>query len=281
MNKFVSDIKELILRFQDDDVPAMASMLTYSLIVSFFPFIIFLMTLAGYSSLRAEDVLSGMRAMLPEEAYELVSKTVSEVLGRKNVHLLSISLLFTIFAASNGFTAVIKGLNKAYDEEEKRSFIKIQFISVCCTLGITVVIIISVLLLVFGQLLSNSIASRWNFSFIYSFLWTISRYIIILFSMITVFAFLYKYTPSRKLNMREVMPGTMFASAGWLIVSLGFAFYINNFQNYSIIYGSIGAVFILLNWLFFTSIVIMLGGEINATLAFDKEGKKKPKGKDY
>lgn len=281
MKLLTKEAKELIFRFKDDDVMAMASMLAYSLLLSFFPFIIFLMTLAGYSSLKAEDFLSGMEQLLPETAYELVSKTAYEIFGRKNVNLLSFSLIFTIFSASGGFNAVIKGLNKAYDEEEKRSFIKTQILALCCTLGITLIIILTVLLLVFGEVISASMAARWNYSFIYIFLWNLFRYIIILLSLVIVFALLYKFTPCRRLSFMEVLPGTIFASAGWIIISLGFTFYVNNFGNYSRTYGSIGAVIVLLTWLFLTAIIIIMGGEINATLAFEKEGKKKPKGKDY
>lgn len=277
MKQLIKEIKELIFRFREDDVLAMASMLAYSLLLSFFPFIIFLMTLAGYSSLKAEEVLSGIEQILPETAFQLVSKTAYEVFGRKNVHLLSFSLLFTIFAASGGFNAVIKGLNKAYNEKEDRSFIKVQFVALCCTLGITFIIIVTILLLVFGQLLSASMAARWNYSFIYVFIWNILRYLVILFSLIIVFALLYKFTPSRAIKFGEVMPGTICASAGWIIVSLGFAFYVNNFGNYSKTYGSIGAVIVLLTWLFLTSIIIVLGGEINATLAFEREGRGKEK----
>lgn len=270
MKLFIKKMKELIYRFKNDDVLAMASMLAYSLLLSFFPFIIFLMTLAGYSSLKADEVLSGIKEILPETAYQLVSKTAYEIFGRKNAHLLSFSLLFTIFSASGGFNAVIKGLNKAYNEKEDRSFIKVQFVSLLCTIGITLIIIITVLLLVFGELLSVSIAARWNYSLLYMFLWNFLRYIVILCSLVIIFALLYKYTPSRRLTFKKVMPGTVFASAGWIIVSLGFAFYVNNFGSYSKAYGSIGAVIVLLMWLFLTSIIIILGGEINAALDLEK-----------
>jgi len=112
-------------------------------------------------------------------------------------------------------------------------------------------------------------------------LWDVFRYFIILCVMVLIFAALYRYTPSKRLSWREVFPGSVFATIGWVIVSVGFSFYVNNFGNYSRLYGSIGAVIILLTWLFLTSIIIILGGEVNATLAFDREGKEKPVGKKY
>ena len=96
-----------------------------------------------------------------------------------------------------------------------------------------------------------------------------------------ILAAIYHYTPCRRLIWREVIPGAIFSTIGLVVVSMGFAFYVNNFGNYSRVYGSIGAVIVLLTWLFLLAIIIIMGGEINATLAFDREGKEKPKGKKF
>lgn len=277
----VKDIKNLAFRFRDDEVLALASQLAYSLIFSFFPFLIFLMTLVGYSPISSGEVLSGLNRILPYEALELIKNTIIEVVETKNGHLLSLSLVITLWTSSGGFNAVIRGLNKAYDESEHRSIFKVQLMAILCTVGVALVIIITILLLVFGQMLGRFLAIRLGLSYQFQVTWDAVRYIIILLSTIFIFAALYLYTPCRRLTWFEVIPGAIFSTIGLIVVSIGFAFYVNNFGNYSRLYGSIGAVIVLLTWLFLLAIIIIMGGELNATLAFDREGKEKPKGKRF
>lgn len=279
--QIVRDIKNLIFRFRDDEVLALASQLAYSLIFSFFPFLIFLMTLVGYSPISSGEVLSGLNRILPYDTLELIKNTIIEVVETKNGHLLSLSLIATLWTSSGGFNAVIRGLNKAYDEAEHRSIFKVQLVAVLCTVGVTLVIVITILLLVFGQTLGRILAIRLGLSYQFQVTWNVFRYIIILLSTIFIFAALYHFTPCRRLTWSEVIPGAIFSTAGLVLVSIGFAFYVNNFGNYSRIYGSIGAVIVLLTWLFLLAIIIIMGGELNATLAFDREGKEKPKGKKF
>ncbi|AWI07248.1 YihY/virulence factor BrkB family protein [Clostridium drakei] len=271
----IKDIKNLMFRFNEDDVLALSSQLAYSLIFAFFPFLIFLMTVLGYSSIDSQDILVGLNRIIPRSALELIKNTIIEVVDYKNPHLMSFSLIFTIWSASSGFNAVIKGLNKAYDELEHRSFLKVQFTSVLCTIGLVIAIFAMIFLLVFGQIIGNSMAFNLGLSEEFKILWNVVRYIIIITLTVFVLAALYHYTPCRRLTWKEVSYGAIFATIGLISVSIGFAFYVNNFGNYSKIYGSIGAVIILLTWLFFISITVVMGGELNATLAFDREGKKK------
>lgn len=278
---YASDIKNLLFRFQDDDVMALAAQLAYSFLLSFFPFLIFLMTLIGHSSINSAEVLAYLGNVMPINAYEMVKSTVIEIVDTKNSNLLSLSLIVALWTSSSGFKAVIKGLNKAYDQGETRSFLKVQIIALLCTFAITLVIILTLLLLVMGELIGNSIAVSLGYPEQFNMIWDMFRYLLILCSMVFVFAATYRYTPSTRLTWWEVFPGSVFSTLGWVVVSLGFSFYVNNFANYSRFYGSIGVVIILLTWLFLTSLIIMVGGEINATLAFDREGKEKPHGKNF
>ncbi|WP_279222077.1 YihY/virulence factor BrkB family protein [Clostridium rectalis] len=261
----------LIKRIMDDEVAALASQLSYSLLMAFFPFLIFLMTLIGFSSIDAEYILIELKRILPNQAYELVYNTVIEIFETKNSNLLSFGLILAIWTSSTGFRSVIKGLNKAYDEKEKRSYIRVVTISIISTLGLGFLIIITLLLLVFGQIFGEFIVKKTGVNiYFFNITWNILRYAIILFSMIFIFALIYRYTPSKKLQWDEVLPGAIFTTVGWIVASLGFAFYVNNFGNYSRFYGSIGAVIVLLTWIYLTSIIIITGGEINAWWALDR-----------
>lgn len=274
-SQVVEDIKNLIFRFIDDDVLALASQLAYSLIFSFFPFLIFIITLIGYSNVSSTDVLIGLNRIFPQNALELVENTVIEIVETRSGQLLSFSLIFTIWTASSGFHAVIKGINKAYDKPEHRSIFRVYFISILCTLGVTLIILTTILFLVFGGIIGNFLAFKLGFSYEFKAIWDIFRYIIIFLSTTFIFAALYHCTPSVKLTWREVIPGAIFSTIGLVVVSIGFAFYVNNFSNYSRIYGSIGAVIVLMTWLFLLSVITIMGGELNATLAFDRKKKHK------
>jgi membrane protein len=107
------------------------------------------------------------------------------------------------------------------------------------------------------------------------------RYTIGLLIMIFIFTVVYRYTPSKRLNWHETVIGAIFATLGWALVSIAFSYYVNNFGSYSKIYGSIGAIIALMSWLFTGSIIVLIGGEINATIAYRKLDLEKHKGDRY
>jgi len=267
----IDDFKILGRKFFEDDIIALASQLAYSLILSFFPFLIFLLTIVGYSSVNSSDVLSMLRTVLPTNAFDLITSTVIEIVDSRNGNLLSFSAIVTIWVGSSGFRAVIKGLNKAYNREEKRPYWMVVIISILCMFALTFIIIFSISLLVFGEMIGNMMVTKLGLSINFKINWNILRYIGAIVLMIFAFAALYHLTPCKKLDWHEVMPGATFCTLGWLLSSMAFAFYVNNFNNYSGIYGGIGAIIVLMVWLFITSVVILLGGEINAILSQKKD----------
>jgi membrane protein len=265
---------DLISRFNNDDVPALGSQLAYNLVLSFFPFIIFLMTLIGHTSLNNNDILMALSRIMPASAFNLISTTVSEVITTKHSELMSLSLIFTIWSASAGFNAVIKGLNKAYRVPESRHFVKVRIISILCTLGMAFILLIMMFLLILGHIIWNYAAYKLGFSHELVTLWTIIRYFIFISTAIFIFTALYRYAPCKRLTWLEVLPGSLFAILHLILVSTAFAYYVNNFANYSVIYGSIGAIIVLLTWLFLVSVIVMLGGELNASLYHENNSTK-------
>lgn len=259
-------IIRLINKLKEDDIFALGSQLAYSLLLSLFPFLIFLMTIIGFSSISSSDVLFSLKTILPRTAYELIQTTIVEIFDTQKSDLLSFSLIITIWVASNGFYAVIKGLNKAYEDDEERPFWKIRLISILCTFVFAIMIIFSLFLLVLGNLIEYNITRRFVLSFNFHFFWLFLRYFLTFVSMILIFAIIYRLTPTRNLTFKEVLPGASFATVCWVFSSMGFAFYVDNFNNYSRTYGSIGAVIVLMIWLFLSSVILLVGGEINALL---------------
>lgn len=253
----------LVAKIKNDDVFALASQLAYYLVLSFFPFMLFLMTLVGFSDLSSTDILEGLSVVLPKTILELTQSTIKEVSDNQYTGLLGLSILLMIWTAASAFKAIIKSVNKAYDFKEDRSFIKISIISMLGILALALIIILALTMLVFGNVIGNYIKSTNQFYNIILISWNIFRYAFIFIIMIFIFASIYRLAPAKKIKWREVIPGSIFSTIGWIFVSFGFSFYIDNFNNYSRFYGSLGAVFILMTWLFLISMIIILGVEIN------------------
>ena len=127
---FLDGIIYFIVKVNNDDIFALGAQLAYYLMLSFFPFLIFLMTVVGFSHLDSADILDGLRAILPNNVFSLVDVTVVEIVETQNAGLLGASIALTIWSASSGFRAVIKGLNKAYNIKDSRSFIKRSFVAI-------------------------------------------------------------------------------------------------------------------------------------------------------
>jgi len=259
-------LKCIVIRFVKDDVMALASQLAYSLIYSFFPFLIFIISLIGYMPIQSNDVLTILNVILPSNILKLINNTVINIVDTRNNSILFLSLICIIWTACGGFQAVIKGLNTAYELEEKRGKLKRYAVSILCTLGFIIIILITSMFLVFGQIIGKLLVYKFKLSSKFNIIWNVIRYIVIVLSISSIFATIYKYAPSIKLKWREVLSGTFTATFSLIIVSICFAFYVNNFANYSLIYGSIGAVIALLTWLFILSNIIIIGGEVNAVV---------------
>lgn len=273
-------LEDLYCRFEDDEVTALGAQMTYYVILAFFPFLIFLLTLVGLTPLSQEEVWSNLSLVLPDSSYILVSDIIRQILSERNDAFLSFGMVATLWAASNGVSAIIKGLNKAYDEPETRPWWKHKGLSVIFTIGIALLMLMTFGLLVFGRVLGVQLFSLLHGPD-FERVWGVIKFSIPLASMLFLFMLLYRITPNRRLSFRSVLPGSVFSTLGWIAISLLFSFYVNNFGNFSRSYGSIGGIIVLLVWLYLSSIIILIGGEINATLTFIREGRQKPACKPF
>lgn len=261
----------LVKRIKKDDIFALTSQIAYGLVISFIPFLIFLMTFIGHLKLDSQSVLVTLKALIPTTAFEFIKSTVEGVITYQNGNLLSVSLILTIWTASTGFRAVMKGMNKAYNQRETRNFVVVFIIAILFTIVFTLIIIASLILLVFGNIIGQHVLKYLTYTELIINLWNILRYSFIITMMVGVFALIYRYTPCIRLKWSEVMPGALIATLGWILTSLGFSFYVNNFSNYSRLYGGIAAVLIMMTWIYLSSFILLIGGEINAYLLEYKE----------
>ncbi len=268
-------LKKAIQEFQRDDVPGLAGQLAYYLILALFPFILVLVSLMGMVSSEnlAEEVLDYFRQAMPPQVYEIIDTYTSDIISGNNPRpgLFSIGLLITIWSASGAFAALINALNKAYDIEETRPFWKVRGIAILMTLGLSVLILVGVLLMVAGYPIGLAVADIFGLGNYFELVWGIIRWPLALLFLVTVVALLYYFAPDADQPFRWITPGGFIGVALWVLASVGFNIYVSNFGSYDKTYGSIGAVILLLLYLYISSQVVLFGAELNATLVRVKE----------
>lgn len=261
-------LKQLLFRYDDDGVSEMGAQLTYYLILSIFPFLIFFLSLLKFTPLADAGVLERLLAVLPGDTQEILFDIISGIMENGNIALLSFGAVGALWSSSKGILSIIKSVNRAYDLEEDRPFLKLRILSVLFTIGLYLVLIVAFSILIFGEVLFNLVFVSYTWPSLV--IWKILKVLIPLVFMALMLSLLYKFGPSVKdgvkVKFSEALPGGIFSSLGIIVFSAIFSIYVNNFGNYSKSYGSIGGLIVLLIWLYAISIVIVLGAEVNATI---------------
>lgn len=257
-------LKELILRIKTVDVSGLGAELSYFFLLSMFPLLIFLFTLLPYLNLDQAQVMLFIRDYAPSEVAKMIGDILEEVLMNKNGGLLSIGILATLWSASKGMNALTKALNRSYFKEDSRSFVVQRGMSIVFTIMLVVVVIVALVLPVFGEQIGSVIFSYVGFGNGFNELWNQLRFILPPVLIAVVFTLIYWLVPDIKLPFKTALPGALFATVGWIVTTLGFSFYVSNFGSYANTYGSIGTIIILMLWLYFSAIILMIGGQINA-----------------
>ncbi|EAK8410201.1 YihY/virulence factor BrkB family protein [Listeria monocytogenes] len=260
-------------RVGKNDVSGNAAQLAYYMLFSIFPMLLIAATLLAYLHIDKDSVFNMIKEFAPDQIMDFLEENLNNLLTQKNGGLLSIGIIATLWSASNGMNAVMKSLNKAYGVTNKRNYVVQRLLSMFFTLAMLATVGATLLLLVFGQQIGMFLINHLNFSEDFLSFWNNLRWTVTLIVIFVVFTFLYWVAPNRRSTLISVLPGALFSTIGWTVASLGFAYYVNNFGNYSATYGSIGVIIILMLWFYLTGIILMIGGELNATLAIRKKKK--------
>jgi membrane protein len=180
---------------------------------------------------------------------------------------LSFGLLAALWAASNGMGAITEALNTAYDVKESRPWWKNRLQAIALTASLSVLIISALLLVLYGGKIVDTLAANFDFGSAFVMTWKIAQWPIVLAFMLLAFALIYYFAPDlREQKWTWITPGAVLGVALWLLASFGFRTYLHFFDSYSATYGSLGAVIILMLWLYLTGVAVLVGGELNAEL---------------
>lgn len=263
--------KRVWREINNDRMFGRAAELSYYFLLALFPLLIFLTSIIGIvlgSGTGTRHALYDYLArIMPPSAYQLISATMYEVSASSGGGKISFGLLAALWAASNGMGAITESLNIAYDVEESRPWWKTRLVAISLTIALSVLIIGALVLVVFGGRIGEGLATAYGFGSAFAFTWKIVQWPVVLGVMMLAFALLYYFAPDlREQEWHWLTPGAAIGVALWLLVSVAFRVYLNFFNSYSATYGSLGAVIILMLWLYFTGAAVLIGGEINSEI---------------
>ena len=261
MTKLAIYFLNLVLRCHHDQILERAAGLTYRILLAFFPFIIFLVSLLGMLHVDESALLEGLFFALPMEIANFVRGFLQELSKSKTAGLMSTALFFTLYNTSNGFRAIIRMTNRAYGMDERWRLAYQIGLSFLLMLLFAGAIVIMLAFLVFGRQLLGVFFPKGN-----EMLHAVAAAGGALVVLTLVTMIIYKLACGAPLRLRHVLPGAIFAVAAWMVASGGFGFVISNFTQLPVVYGSVAGVFILILWLNTVSIVLLIGNEANVLL---------------
>ncbi len=263
-------VKFFFSGLQNGYIDARASAMSFKFFMALFPFLIFLFTLIPYIPIDNFQIqlLELLHQVLPTDAYNLISDTIDGLILEKHTGLLSFSIIFTLYLSTNGVEAMLVAFNSSSHlvkfsnsvwQQKLRAFIILM-------------VLIFTLIITVGAIIGTGIAVRYlKEQDLISKTWSIylvnTLQIIILLSVYFLsISFIYYYGNLRSKKFRFISAGATFATVLSLILTFGFAYYVNNFGNYNKIYGSLGAMIVLMLWMYYNSIALLLGFELNASI---------------
>lgn len=260
----------------NDDVWGYSAQLAYYFLFSLFPFFIFLAALLAYIPMPdlMEQVMTLLGEFLPLTVLDMVKNNVLELVTQPRGGLLSFGMLLSLWLASSAVEAISNSLNRAYGVREARPYWKIRATATLLTIGLAVLLLASLALLIFGSEVGSWVADRIGLGSAFDVFWDVVRWPIIIFLLMFAAALIYYFSPDVEQEWRWITPGSVFAVLAWVGMSLLFSWYVNNFANYSVTYGTIGAVVVLLTWMYFSGFFLLVGGEINAEIEHAATGGK-------
>lgn len=264
--KIYEFIRSVSDRINKHCVSAFSGQASLFLIISFFPFFMFLLTLIRYLPISEAYLLKLCTEMVPPTFNSLIISVVKEIYSKATNALISVTAVTALWSASRGFLSIIKGFNRIYDIEETRSYIRVRIMAIFYTLVFALLLIAILVVLVFGNRLYHYLL--YAAPLLGNLLEIISttRTILGLGLLFIFFILIYIFIPNRKSSVLQELPGAAIASVCWVGFSYLFSIYIDHFSNYSYTYGSLTGIVLLMVWLYSCMYILFLGGELNSIL---------------
>lgn len=263
-----------ILKINEDDCRGLASEMAYRMILALIPGLIFIFSLFGLIGQRAEllpMVMQTLEQLAPPYAVQLLKNIVGGVFQSSSGGLTLLGLAIALWSAAGGASVVIKGLIRAYNiPKNNLPFWYVPVMSMVILLSLGLMIFIAANLIIFGDLLINMLRMHFGLPIDIVELINSLRWFVIVLGMISFATYVYALVMRRShfdAQVQSALPGALVFVSIWIAISLLFSIYVNNFQRFNPVYGSLGAVILLLTWFYLTALSILVGGEFAAVVA--------------
>ena len=261
-----------------DDITTRANSIAFSLFLALFPSMIFLFTLVPLIPTSAEyalDIRESINGILPVSSEEYLFKVVDDIVSRQRSGLLSFGLILAVFFASNGLLSMMRGFEKAHTVTFKsRHWLKKRLVAIVLTVLIAFIFILSSGLIVLGHIFINLLDKYLELDSLAVFGFSAMRWIVVIMLIYASVGVLYRYGPAVIKRFRFFSPGATIASILIILSSLGFSYFVSNFGTYNELYGSIGALIVTLLWFNIICFILLVGFELNASIAINRDLKK-------
>lgn len=261
----------------DDDCLGMAAQLAYYFVLALFPALIVVVALVSYLPWSIlSDLVSLIDNVAPAEIVALVRDQLSELARSGRQSLLTVGVLGAVWTSSSALVSIVGTLNRAYDVEESRPWWKVRLLAIALTLGLAVFIVSAAVLMLAGPHITSLLEQQFGFASVAAWTWKILQFPLVFVLASLGIAMLYYFAPDVEQDWVWITPGSLLACAVWLLVSLGFRYYVAAWGNYNETYGTLGAAAILLLWMYLTGLAILIGGELNSEIEHAQPGGKAP-----
>lgn len=265
-------IIEFFMRWIDTrDMHIRASSLAYTFFLALFPSAIFFFTLIAYLPFQDlhNDILSFFSGILPHSTFKAMQSTLEDILKKQHSGLLSLGFLTAVYFSTNGFVSLMKAFNRYGMQTEKRSFWKQRLVAIILAMVVAFSFLISVLMVTIGNFLIAKLVS-WSVLpvFLSTFLLVMINYLTVMLIVLTIVSTVYYLAPShnKESKWRFITPGSVFASLVILLTTLGFSYYVNQFNSYNKVYGSIGVIIVVMLLIYINTYIMLLGYELNRAI---------------
>ncbi len=268
--KAITKVNNFLKKLEKHHVNEYAVQCAYYVILAFIPFLILLFSLIQYTSIAKEAIYFLAEDIIPGNISDFVEGVIKEA-SFKSIGTLSLSIVFTLWSAGKGFFALCKGFHYIYETLKEYNYWYLKLKSIICIIIFILMTVIALFLIAFGNTIVTFIHSKYSrlsttINFILN--WRIIWQCLILF---LIFWLMYKYVPNHKVKFKSQIPGAVFAAVGWYALSYVFSMYLKIFKNFSIIYGSLTSIILLMIWVYWCMYAVLLGAEINSWMEKNKK----------
>ncbi len=281
-NKYTNVLYVLIRSIIKNDLFGMSAEMGFMLVVGIFPFMLFLMAVFGWMGNQSymDPMLRVLANIMPRQVMGLLETVLTQTMIFGHGKLMAIiGILTSVFLSMNAIAVILKGLNRAYKVEETRSFLYTRVLSLLMLFVNILVLFLTINIIIFGKLIVMFLVNNFNLPASTAVLILTLRWPVAFLALYFLAFLSYYILPDLKgkesFKRKSAIPGTIFFTTFWLLGSWGFSLYVNNLSTYNIVFGTIGAFFILMIWLYYTSIALLIGGEINSRVYNNLEHKSK------